>query len=246
MKDWKEMHGDVIDRFLLYLNSKTDQFILKGGTALLECYGLDRFSEDIDFDGKESNIGEYVAGFCEENQYDFRIAKDTDTVKRYMIHYGNDGKPLKVETSFRRKHIPAEEITKINGVQVYRINPLCTMKVNAYMGRDKLRDLYDIAFICGNYFEELQPEVKALLQNALMYKGIEHFDYIVSQERDELIDENRLAESFLAMFDQFDLLYTQEEKEILQEASALSQNEAAQLEEKPNQKYRKKAAGLEL
>ena len=65
MKDWKEMHGDVIDRFLLYLNSKTDQFILKGGTALLECYGLDRFSEDIDFDGKESNIGEYVAGFCE-------------------------------------------------------------------------------------------------------------------------------------------------------------------------------------
>ena len=79
-----------------------------------------------------------------------------------------------------------------------------------------------------------------------MYKGIEHFDYIVSQERDELIDENRLAESFLAMFDQFDLLYTQEEKEILQEASALSQNEAAQLEEKPNQKYRKKAADLEL
>ena len=89
------------------------------------------------------------------------------------------------------------------------------MKVNAYMGRDKLRDLYDVAFICSNYFDELQPVTKALLQNALMYKGMEHFDYIVNQEKDELIDENRLAESFLNMFDQFDLLYTEEEKESL-------------------------------
>ena len=179
------------------------------------CYGLDRFSEDIDLDAKDQNIAEYVVGFCEENQYDFRVAKDTDTVKRYMIHYGNEGKPLKVETSFRRKHIPAEETTKINDVQVYRINPLCAMKVNAYMGRDKLRDLYDITFICNNYFDELQPEIKALLQNALMYKGKEHFDYIVSQQQDDLIDENRLAESFLKMFDKFDLLYTKEEQAML-------------------------------
>ena len=179
------------------------------------CYGLDRFSEDIDLDAKDQNIAEYVVGFCEENQYDFRVAKDTDTVKRYMIHYGNEGKPLKVETSFRRKHIPAEETTKINDVQVYRINPLCAMKVNAYMGRDKLRDLYDITFICNNYFDELQPEIKALLQNALMYKGMEHFDYIVSQQQDDLIDENRLAESFLKMFDKFDLLYTKEEQAML-------------------------------
>ena len=215
MNDWKIAHEQVIKNFLHYLNDRTDNFVLKGGTALLVCYGLDRFSEDIDLDAKDQNIAEYVVGFCEENQYDFRVAKDTDTVKRYMIHYGNEGKPLKVETSFRRKHIPAEETTKINDVQVYRINPLCAMKVNAYMGRDKLRDLYDITFICNNYFDELQPEIKALLQNALMYKGKEHFDYIVSQQQDDLIDENRLAESFLKMFDKFDLLYTKEEQAML-------------------------------
>ncbi len=215
MNDWKIAHEQVIKNFLHYLNDRTDNFVLKGGTALLVCYGLDRFSEDIDLDAKDQNIAEYVVGFCEENQYDFRVAKDTDTVKRYMIHYGNEGKPLKVETSFRRKHIPAEETTKINDVQVYRINPLCAMKVNAYMGRDKLRDLYDITFICNNYFDELQPEIKALLQNALMYKGMEHFDYIVSQQQDDLIDENRLAESFLKMFDKFDLLYTKEEQAML-------------------------------
>jgi predicted nucleotidyltransferase component of viral defense system len=36
--------------YLLLLNKRTDQFILKGGTALARCYGLDRFSEDIDLD----------------------------------------------------------------------------------------------------------------------------------------------------------------------------------------------------
>lgn len=244
MKDWKELHGKVIDDFLLYLNERTDNFILKGGTALLECYGLDRFSEDIDFDGKEPNIEEYVAAFCEKHQYDYRVAKDTDTVKRYMIHYGNERKPLKVETSFRRKQIPQEETTKINGVNVYRINPLCTMKVNAYMGRDKLRDLYDVAFICGHYFDELQPTTKALLQNALMYKGIEHFDYIVNQEKDELIDENRLAESFLNMFEQFDLLYTEEEKEILRDVAKASENVRSR--EKANLKNKKKDFDLEI
>ncbi len=215
MRDWKEAHRQTIDSFLSYLNERTDNFILKGGTALLACYGLDRFSEDIDLDGKSYNIGEYIAAFCEEKNYQFRIAKDTDTVKRFMIHYGNDSKPLKVEISFRKKNIAPEETTKINGVNVYRINRLCMMKINAYMGRDKLRDLYDVSFISNNYFDELEPATRALLQNALMYKGVEHFDYIVSQQKDELIDENRLAESFLEMFDKFGLLYTASEKKML-------------------------------
>lgn len=225
MNDWQEVHRKVIDEFLVFLNVNTDSFILKDETALLECYGLDRFSEDIDLDGKDFNIGEYVAAFCEERGYDFRIAKDTDTVKRFMVHYGNEGKPLKIETSFRKKYISPEETTNIGGINVYRINPLCVMKINAYMGRDKLRDLYDISFISNNYFDELEPATKSLLLYALLYKGIEHFDYIVSQQSDELIDENKLAESFLEMFDRFDLLYTEEEKEILDLVSSVVEKE---------------------
>lgn len=52
MSDWREQHGVVISLFLKYLNSQTDDFVLKGGTALMTCYKLDRFSEDIDLDGK--------------------------------------------------------------------------------------------------------------------------------------------------------------------------------------------------
>lgn len=52
MKDWRPEHGKTIYSFLEYLNKRSDNFILKGGTALLTCYELDRFSEDIDLDGK--------------------------------------------------------------------------------------------------------------------------------------------------------------------------------------------------
>ena len=51
IKGENHLHKKVIIDFLNYLNSQTDQFILKGGTALMLCYGLNRFSEDIDLDG---------------------------------------------------------------------------------------------------------------------------------------------------------------------------------------------------
>ena len=41
-KDWQTNHGNFIEAFLLFLNKQTDQFVLKGGTALSLCYGLDR------------------------------------------------------------------------------------------------------------------------------------------------------------------------------------------------------------
>lgn len=33
-----------------------DNFVLKGGTALSLFYGLDRYSEDLDFDAKSNNM----------------------------------------------------------------------------------------------------------------------------------------------------------------------------------------------
>jgi len=45
MKNWKEDRLKIIKEILPALG---DNFYLKGGTALLFYYGLDRFSEDID------------------------------------------------------------------------------------------------------------------------------------------------------------------------------------------------------
>lgn len=215
MNEWQIEHGNVISLFLTYLNKKSSNYILKGGTALLSCYNLDRFSEDIDLDGIERNIVDIIDMFCKQNDFNYRIAKDTDTVKRCMINYGNIGKPLKVEVSYRRRDIDISETTIINGINVYNINALCIMKANAYTSRDKLRDLYDVCFICNNYYEQLSPSVISILRSAVEYKGIEHFDYIVKTQSDELIDISKLTEEFLKMFDQLGLLYDEEEEQII-------------------------------
>ena len=227
MTDWQVEHGKVIKSFLTFLNQKSNGFILKGGTSLLMCYGLDRFSEDIDLDGIQKNIEDIVRGFCNAYQYSYRVAKDTNTVKRYMINYGNVQKPLKVEVSYRKKEIKNSEIERINGINVYNINTLCMMKASAYTSRDKIRDLYDICFICNNYFDVLEPQTKAFLQNAVEYKGIEQFDYILSQQKDELIDEKKLAESFLQMFDKLNLLYDDGEKKIIEDIKATEKKKSS-------------------
>ncbi|MCL2202615.1 MAG: nucleotidyl transferase AbiEii/AbiGii toxin family protein [Defluviitaleaceae bacterium] len=172
MTDWRKQHGKIIASFMEYLNALPAHFVLKGGTALYLCYNLDRFSEDIDLDGREKGLLTAVNDFCDKNGYAYRIAKDTHMVERCFIHYGRNKHPLKIEASYRRVKIPAHEVETINGIRVYGIEPLCVMKTTAYAGRDKIRDLYDIAFICNNYYDRLSPPTVALLRNAVEHKGI--------------------------------------------------------------------------
>ena len=80
------------------------------------------------------------------------------------------------------------------------------MKANAYISRDRLRDLYDITFICNNYWEQLSDTVKLLLRETIRHKGIEQFDYLIHNQADELIDSDKLAENFLEMYDRLGLL----------------------------------------
>jgi len=216
MSDWRKLHGEVIAAFVRYLNAKTGNFILKGGTALYLCYRLDRFSEDIDLDGREKGLIALVESFCAENGYLCRVAKNTDMVERCMVHYGNTRKPLKIEASYRRREIPAEETQLINGIKVYGIEPLCVMKVNAYAGRDKIRDLYDVTFICNNYFDKLSLQTVALVRGAVGHKGVAQFDYVVRNQPDELIDSDKLALDFLTMYDRLGLMLGKNERELIE------------------------------
>ena len=217
MSDWRIQHGKVMADFMAYINENTTDFVLKGGTALYLCYNLDRFSEDIDLDGRAKGLIDLTAGFCEKYGYSFRTAKDTQTVERCFVNYGNEGKPLKVEASFRRREIPENETDRVNGILVYRIEPLCVMKINAYAGRDKIRDLYDVTFICNRYFDNLSSQTVALLRGAVEYKGIEQFDFIIKDQDDDLIDSEKLAVDFLNMHDRLGLLYSEDESQRLAE-----------------------------
>lgn len=207
--DWRVKHGKVLRDFIKFLNDRTDKYVLKGGTSLMLCYNLNRFSEDIDLDSTDKrSIKAIVDDFCKLHKYPYRIAKDTDTVKRFMINYDDTAdkkKPLKVEISYRKIKIENKDVTNINGISVYNISNIALMKSTAYSARDKIRDLFDVVFICNNYFDELDDYAKKSLQEALSYKGIEQYDLIINDQSDELIDPDILAENFLTAWDKLDL-----------------------------------------
>ena len=165
------------------------------------CYGLDRFSEDLDFDAVRKTSAIAIGRkFCKKHNFEMNVKKDTNTVQRFMIHYGGD-KPLKVETSYRRLKIDTGEFTVKKGICVYTIEVLAMMKLNAYLNRDKLRDLFDTIFIVNNYWDSLTLTAQMSFQNAFSEKGFEYFELVTQQQKDDLIDEGALTENFFHALD---------------------------------------------
>ncbi len=206
IRAWTSQHKNMIHDFLLYLNHRSKQYILKGGTALMMCYELDRFSEDIDLDGLDKyEIKNIINDYSHQHNLNYRISKDIDTTKRFFLHYDNI-KPLKIEVSYRRKYIDISHYHKMNDIIVYNINELASMKAIAYSGRDKIRDLYDLSFICNRYWKQLSNEVQSIIRTTVEYKGIEQFDYLINIQEDELINNDKLVVDFLNMYNKLDLL----------------------------------------
>jgi hypothetical protein len=145
-----------------------------------------------------------------------------------MINYGNDEKPLKIEVSYRKKIIEPSEYTRIKGITVYNIDDICRMKMNAYISRDKIRDLYDLSFICNNYWERLSNSTIKSLRDCVSFKGLEQFDYLIKTQSDELINNDKLAEDFLEMYDKLGLLVDDEEQKFIPEQSLQDKIKSAQ------------------
>lgn len=167
-----------------------NDFVLKGGTALMLCYGLNRYSDDIDLDScKDMDIMK-----CMKNPgypvWNVRIAKDTPTVFRVMLDYGAQTMiggtyPLKIEVSSRNKKLLENNIYKpvlVKGITVYSIETIAAMKVATFGQRDKIRDFYDIGFLLKDYpgiFDRNQ--LIAILEN-ISFKGLDILSILLKDE----------------------------------------------------------------
>jgi len=133
--------------------------IFKGGSALMFFYGLDRFSEDLDFDSKyEISVKSLMSTF--KGIGEIAVKKDTKTVKRIYVKPSGENFNIKVEISLRSYTPIDEPISVFNKLKVYSINDLFSQKIKAFIGRDKARDLYDIGFIVWKYGERLNKNLK--------------------------------------------------------------------------------------
>ncbi len=150
--------------------------ILKGGTALLLNYGLDRYSEDLDFDSTKhlnlkSKLTHAIAAPFSLKRMD--VVKDTPTTSRYRLIYDSPhskSNSLKVEVSFRENQHAGEYEIK-NGIKTYKPEVIIQQKIVAFERRTKARDLYDLAYLSKAYLPYFTED--ALLRLALHMKNID-------------------------------------------------------------------------
>lgn len=172
--------------------------VLKGGTALLLCYGLDRFSEDLDFDApKKFNIRARVEKVLEQTTkaHSVRVVKDTETVQRLKVHYTGavSDRLLKIETSFRTPPGP-DHVIVIDGIRTYRVDALIEQKIHALENRTAARDLYDIAFLSRHHAEHFSANgLDKLVKLMTNVDAIEE-RFQQAFEDDEILDASDLLD----------------------------------------------------
>ncbi|MDA8337310.1 MAG: nucleotidyl transferase AbiEii/AbiGii toxin family protein [Peptococcaceae bacterium] len=183
MNEWQEERKIFMEKIAQEITASTnDTIVLKGGTALLLAYALDRFSEDMDFDGKysvelEKHI-ECAASKCGIAIKTINLSKNTDVTRRYKVHYETEKEnrphPLVAECSFRQAStINEADVVEINGIRVYRVNKLAEQKVAAFLRRERARDIWDIRFLLRRYPEAFNDNILERLINGIDKKGID-------------------------------------------------------------------------
>jgi len=175
-------------------NNRND-LLLKGGTALLFCYGLPRYSTDLDYDGFNYNldiIDSIKSVFNSKNlELDrINIKKDTDTVKRFMIHYKEaENNPIKLEISFRNSDdidYVKDKCVMINDINTYNIKYLAAGKIDAFLKRTAARDIFDASFLLKNYPESLNKDLIVKCKSKLTSIGLDQMENII--KNDEIIN----------------------------------------------------------
>lgn len=162
----RELHKNIAqaqDLIVQELYSVFDNAVLHGGTAIWRCYKGNRFSEDIDvyipYDSKKI---EQI--FLNLEKIGFKIEKKK--IKEHSL-YSNllfNRTVVRFEAIFKKKQGVLKEYEAIEGniISVYTLAPeeFLSEKIDTYLSRLKIRDLYDMFFLL-RYIEDKKPlEVK--------------------------------------------------------------------------------------
>ena len=160
----QELHEGLMRAVALRLQSTP--YVLKGGTALALLYGLDRHSEDLDFDdcGNRFSIENQVRdGLRDGGASTSEFIHDYETWKgqRFKAHHidpdtGAD-RLLMIELSSRSEP-NRDDIVVVDGIRTYRLPALFNQKMDAADDRVKARDLFDIGFLVSKHGDRLSSD----------------------------------------------------------------------------------------
>lgn len=152
-----------------------DNAVFHGGTSIWRCYKGNRFSEDIDvYLTKDlKKINEF---FDLLEKKGFIIEKKKITENSIFSTLKLNKENVRFEAIFKKisGSLKEYETAEGNFITVYALIPeeLIKEKINAYLNRQKIRDLYDIFFLL-RYVENLSSVKKELKELIVKFKNPE-------------------------------------------------------------------------
>ncbi len=152
--------------------------VLHGGTAIWRCYGGNRFSEDVDF-YLEKKAGKIDRLFERMKSFGMEVLKKKVGENSLYSVLRFERTEIRCEAVFKKVKGTLRDYEEYDGnlISVYTLTPeeLVGEKVDAYLKRRKIRDLYDI-FHLVKFVEEKSAVV------ANLKKLIEEFVTPVDEE----------------------------------------------------------------
>ena len=144
--------------------------VLHGDTAIWRCYSGNRFSEDIDvYMGK--NIERIDRFFEALKKRGFEVVKKRVKENALYSTLKFGGTEIRIEAIFKRVKGVIREYETYEGnlLNVYTLTPetMICEKIDAYLKRRNIRDLYDVFFLLrfAEKSERLKSKLSSLLQN---------------------------------------------------------------------------------
>lgn len=167
----KELHKNIAraqDLIVETLYKVFNNAVLHGGTALWRCYNGNRFSEDIDV---------YIPRNLEKiNLFFNSLEKKGFVIKKKKISKNSiystlifDRTYVRFEALFKKVNsvLKDYETSESNFITVYTLTPeqFLEEKVDTYLKRIKIRDLYDLFFLLR--FIKINQETKRILSRLI-------------------------------------------------------------------------------
>ena len=149
----KEIHKKIAEAQALIVQEMLNSFnsvVLHGGTAIWRCYKGNRFSEDIDV-YIQKDINKINLFFKNLEKKGFVIKKKRIKENSLFSDLQFNRVSVKFEALFKNVKGVLKDYETIEGnyIVLYSLTPeeLIAEKVNAYIKRLKIRDIYDIFFL---------------------------------------------------------------------------------------------------
>jgi predicted nucleotidyltransferase component of viral defense system len=144
---------------------------LHGGTAIWRCYSGKRFSEDLDFYfPKDKNRIDLI--FENLNKIGFEIKKKKFSENSIYSELEIDRTSVRLEATFQKVRgvLCDYEMVDGNFISIYSLSTqqFLVEKINTYLKRFKIRDLWDVFFLLKNI--ENPKSMKEILNLIKNYK----------------------------------------------------------------------------